>query len=236
MNTIEKRYMHSSYFAKHPNWDRKDSPWKADLVRAVLSDHEIHPSSLCEIGCGAGDVLVHLQRYYAQCRFYGYDISPQAAAFWKDHEQHGIAFRQGDYFKLRSETYDVLLMLDVIEHLRDPFTFLERLRDTSSHFVFLIPLDLSAMTVLRGGPLIDARSNEGHIHYYTKDLAIATLKDCGFEIIDWRYSGAGIRGPQRTLKTRLAVVPRLALYALHKDLGVRALGGETLVVLARPAP
>lgn len=235
MSNIEKRYYDTSYLAEHPDWDRKDSPWKADLVKAVLSDFEIRPSSICEIGCGSGDVLVQLKRYYPDTKFYGYDISPQAAAFWKELEHHGITFRQGDYFELKSEVYDVILMFDVIEHLRDPFTFLERLRSTASHFVFHIPLDLSASTVLRGHPLLNIRSKAGHIHYYTKDLAIATLKDSGFEIVHWRYSGAAVSTPQRTLKTRLAILPRLALYSLHKDFGVRALGGETLVVLARSA-
>ena len=93
----------------------------------------------------------------------------------------------------------------------------------------------SASAVLRGRPLLNVRSKTGHIHYYTKDLAIATLKDCGFGIVHWCYSGAAINYPQHTLKTRLALLPRLALYALHKDFGIRALGGETLLVLARPA-
>jgi len=234
MGNIEKRYYDTRYLAEHPDWDRKDSSWKANLVKAILSDFEIHPSRICEIGCGAGDVLVQLKRYYPDTKFYGYDISPQAAAFWKEPEHHGITFRQGDYFELKSEVCDVILMLDVIEHLRDPFTFLERLRSTAAHFVFHIPLDLSASTVLRGHPLLNSRSKAGHIHYYTKELAIATLKDCGFEILHWRYSGAAINSPKCTLKTRLAMLPRLVLYAICKDFGVRALGGETLLVLAKP--
>ncbi len=235
IGNIEKRYHDADYLAKNPDWDRKDAPWKAGLVRAVLSDFKVLPSSICEVGCGSGDVLVHLRRHYPEAAFYGYDISPQAAVFWREHEQYDIHFRQGNFFELNHEVYDVILMLDVIEHLRNPFTFLERLRNTASYFVFHIPLDLSAGTVLLGHPLINVRTKTGHIHYYTKDLAIATLKECGFEVIHHRYSGAAMNSPQCTLTTRIAMWPRRALYALHKDFGVRALGGETLVVLARTA-
>ena len=36
------------------------------------------------------------------------------------------------------------------------------------------------------------------------------------------------------LKTRFAAIPRRIAYAVNKDIGVRLLGGETLLVLAKP--
>jgi hypothetical protein len=235
MAIVERRYHDSTYLSQNPDWDRQDSPWKADLVRRLLNDSGIMPSSVCEVGCGAGDVLVNLKAHYPDVTFYGYDISPQAAQFWKEHERHGIHFQQGDFFDLYRETYDVLMLLDVIEHLSDPFTFLERLRGAAEYFVLHIPLDLSALSVLRERPLMEVRAKVGHIHYYTKSLALATVQESGFEVLSWRYSGAALNSPGRTLKTRLAMLPRRLLYALHKDIGVRALGGETLLVLARAA-
>jgi len=43
------------------------------------------------------------------------------------------------------------------------------------------------------------------------------------------YTGAAFNTPQATFKTRLAQLRRL----LNKDVGVRLLGGETLMVLAK---
>ena len=225
MAIVERRYHDGTYLCQNPDWDRQDSPWKADLVRRLLNDFGIMPCSVCEVGCGTGDVLVNLKAHYP----------PQVAQFWKEHERHGIHFQQGDFFDLYRETYDVLMLLDVIEHLSDPFTFLERLRDAAEHFVLHIPLDLSALSVLRERPLVEVRAKVGHIHYYTKSLALATVQECGFEVLSWRYSGAALYSPGKSLKTRLAMLPRRLLYALHKDIGVRALGGETLLVLARAA-
>jgi len=235
MSNIEDRYRDGSYLAENPDWDRQDSPWKAWLVLTVLSDFKIHPTSVCDVGCGAGDVLVNLRHHLPDASFFGFDISLQAADFWEEPDKQGIIFQIGDFLEINKKTYDLILMLDVFEHLRDPFTILERVREFASYFVFHIPLDLSASSVIRGRTLLDARSKSGHIHYYTKNLAIATLEDCGFEILHWRYSGASLNAPHRTFKTRLAALPRLALYSIHKDFGVRVLGGETLVVLARSA-
>ena len=125
-------------------------------------------------------------------------------------------------------------MLDVFEHIRDPFSFLENSRRHATHFVFHVPLDLSASAIVRGYPLINARKKVGHLHYYTKDLALSTLFETGYEVLDWRYTGASLNSPNRSLKTRLAAMPRRIAYAVNKDFGVRLLGGETLLVLAKP--
>lgn len=235
MSMLESRYYDGTYLAENPDWDRADASWKALLVASILADHEIKPATVCEVGCGTGDVLAHLVKNLPSARMVGYDVSPQAAGFW---DQHGkgagnLEFHQGDFHELNRTVFDVLLMLDVFEHVRDPFTFLEKSRAHSNHFVFHIPLDLSASSVARGSPLTDVRHKVGHLHYYTKDLALATLSDTGYEIVDWRYTGAALHAPNRTLRTRLSALPRALAYAIHKDAAVRLLGGETLLVLAR---
>jgi len=99
--------------------------------------------------------------------------------------------------------------------------------------LFFIPLDLSASRIVRRKPLINSRKKMGHLHYYTKDLALLTLLDTGYEVLDWRYTGSSLNFPNRSLKMRLAALPRRIAYAVNKDFGVRLLAGETLLVLAK---
>lgn len=233
MNKIEQRYHDGSYLRENPTWDREDSPWKAAMVVQAFYSGNLSPASVCEIGCGAGDVLAELRDKYPDAELCGYDISPQAAPFWREHKGKNIEFHQGDFFSLDNKTFEVLLLLDIIEHLRDPFGFLERLHGRAKYFIFHIPLDLSAFSVLRETPLLYVRNKVGHIHYYTKSLALSMLDECGYNIIDWRYTGAAIKAPAKSLKTWLAVLPRVILNAINKDLSVRMLGGETLLVVAR---
>ncbi len=98
------------------------------------------------------------------------------------------------------------------------------------YLVFHIPLDLSASSVKRSKLLI--RNRVGHLHLYTKDIALETLRDSGFKVVEWQYTGASLNLPNRTLKTRLASLPRRFVCFINKDRGVRLLGGETLAVLA----
>ncbi len=234
---LESRYYDGSYLVRNPNWDRTDAPWKAGKIAQILAENNLEPASICEVGCGSGDVLVHLRRSLRNATMTGFDISPQVAKFWKEHQAAGerIAFQLGDFHKINAARYDLLLMVDVLEDLRDPFTFLEKSRQCAGHFVFHIPLDLSANAIVRGDPFMDIRQKVGHLHYYTKELALATLVDTGYDIVEWRYTGASLNSPNRSLKTRLAALPRRIAYAVNKDFGVRLLGGETLLVLATSA-
>jgi hypothetical protein len=99
--------------------------------------------------------------------------------------------------------------------------------------VFHFPLDLSAASVLRETPLLLARRKTGHIHYYTKGLALALLADCGYRVIEARYTGAALEAPRRALRSRIAALARRLAYAIDRDWGARLLGGETLLVLAQ---
>jgi SAM-dependent methyltransferase len=236
MSKMESRYFDSRYLEENPDWDRTDAPWKASQVLSMLSENQIEPSSICEIGCGSGDILVNLLKSLPSVSMTGFDISPQVVPFWEEHKEvNQVEFHLGDFHKINDSRYDLILMLDVLEHIPDPFSFLESYRLCSDYFIFHIPLDLSASSVARGNPLLRSRCQVGHLHYYTKDLALATLEDTGYEIINWRYTGAYLNAPNRTLKTQLASIPRRLLCSFNKDLGVRILGGETLIVLAKSA-
>lgn len=235
VNHIEKRYHDGSYLANNPDWDRQDCLWKSNLVKHVLNEFKINLKSVCEIGCGTGDVLVHLKKSYPDCEYTGYDISPQAKQFWNEHKADGIRFYCGDFQELNTQYYDCILLLDVIEHLSDPFHFLDAIQKKAKYFVFHFPLDLSASTVLREKTLLNARTKVGHIHYFTKGLALALLKDANFNILHCQYTKAYWKGQDRGLKTRIAGLPRYLINRIDKDFGVRLLGGETLIVLAEAA-
>jgi hypothetical protein len=231
---IEQRYLDATYSMNNPNWDRADSPWKAGHVMNILKYHDIQPGKLVEVGCGAGDILSIISSKLPKSKLVGYDVSPHLTSYWEAHaNSNNVQFVLEDFNKVNTELFDVLLMLDVFEHVRDPFTFLEDARKWAKWFVFHIPLDLSVTTIARGYPLMDGRQKSGHIHYYTKDLALATLRDTGYNIVEWRYTGASLNSPQRSLLTRLVAPLRRILYFLNHDLAVRVVGGETLLVLAK---
>jgi SAM-dependent methyltransferase len=225
-------YSDGTYFRNNPDWHVDDSAWKARHVAGILERNAVRPASICEIGCGAGEVLRNLSRELPEAkRFVGYDISPDAYRLCAPKAGGRIEFRLGNMLEEPVE-FDLAMAIDVFEHVEDYFDFLRRLRTKATYKVFHIPLDLSALSLLRREPS-RMRKGVGHIHYFDKDIALASLEDTGHEIIDWTYTSGRTELPNLGWKSRLMKGPRKAVYALNADLAVRAFGGYSLLVLAR---
>ena len=76
---MEQIYISGDYQKRNPTWHIEESPWKARQIIRMIRNDRIDPKTICEVGCGAGEVLVQLQKYMKDnCLFWGYDISPQA--------------------------------------------------------------------------------------------------------------------------------------------------------------
>jgi SAM-dependent methyltransferase len=226
-------YQTGEYLEKNPTYHVEDSPWKADQVLRLMKRHDLQPQSICEVGCGAGEILKQLQeKLPAEVQFYGYEISPQAYALSQQRANERLHFYCEDLLSLPNTSFDLLLCLDVFEHVEDYLGFLRGLRDKARDKIFHIPLDLSVQWLWRSSPIMREREQAGHLHYFTKETALATLQHAGYEVTDWCYTPGAIANP-RSVKAKLASLPRRFLSAINQDLVVRVLGGYSLLVLAR---
>ncbi len=227
-------YTDGSYLAGNSSWHQEDLPWKAAQIKAMLDRNKIAFTTLCEIGCGAGEIINVLSRSLGDGKqFYGYEISPQAFELCLPKARKGLTFRLADLLAEGEDTFDVLLAIDVFEHVEDYLGFLKQLKPKAFHKVFHIPLDLSAQSVLRSHPIIKRRHDVGHLHYFTKETALETLRYAGYDVVDYFYTATALDLPNRGWKADLAKIPRRALFALSPDWSARLLGGYSLMVLAK---
>jgi SAM-dependent methyltransferase len=221
-------YTDGRYLSKNPGWHEDDAAWKAANVLALLGARNLTPGSIVDIGCGTGGVLAAIADVLNGTQLVGYDPSPQAIRMVE--RSNKIMLRVGIPDDVH-EHYDLLLSLDVFEHVEDYIGFLRSLRPIADWFVFHIPLDTSAQSVMRERPLLAARASVGHLHYFTRGTALATLETAGFEVVCDRLLFPKDM-PNRTLKTRIANIPRSLGQHLGPQLSARLLGGSTLLVLA----
>jgi hypothetical protein len=229
-NTI---YHDGTYLRNHPTWHAEDSRWKATQIGKILRKNNIAPSTVCEVGCGAGEILACLANDYgATVQLSGYDISRQAFEICRKKERQNLHYFLKDILDERDASFDVVLAIDVFEHVEDYFGFLRKLRTKGKFKVFHVPLDLSVQRVLRGSPILRDRAG-GHIHAFTKETALATLEDTGYEVIDSFYTRGALELPNRGWKANLLSLPRKLGFFVHQDLTVRVLGGFSLLVLAK---
>ena len=150
----------------------------------------------------------------------------------KSRESERLQFKLADVAQEDDTVFDLMLVLDVVEHVEDYFGFLKGIRPRSELKIFQIPLDLSVQTVLRKGALLKRREVHGHLHYFTKETALETLRDVGYEPLDYFFTPRCVELGEETAQ-KIARLPRKIGFAIHQDLTVRLLGGYGLLVLAK---
>jgi SAM-dependent methyltransferase len=237
---VSNTYTSGEYLeATGDSWHAEDSPWKADQIMRILGRNGINPGIITEIGCGAGHILGELskQPYLKDCQFEGYDISPQAIELCENVGGKNCRFVCKDLLEDiddNTQRSDVLLVIDVFEHVRDYMGFVEKCRKIADYKIYHIPLDIHVSSVMRNA-FIRSRYSIGHLHYFTADSAIATLKDTGHEIVDQFYTSVtfGVFKHHRSIKTAIANVPRWFCSKFSLPFTARFFAGYSLLVLAK---
>ena len=155
---MEEMYIGGEYFQKNPAWHVEDSLWKTRQILRMMARNGIKPGTVCEVGCGAGEILRQLQLSMdRECAFWGYEISPQAFELSESRANERLHFRLADIRTDKDAFFDLILIIDVIEHLEDYFGFLRDLRPKSKYKILHIPLDISSS---ERAPLPTARQVE----------------------------------------------------------------------------
>jgi ubiquinone/menaquinone biosynthesis C-methylase UbiE len=232
----DQLYTSGTYLKNNPGWHQEGSKWKADLVYDFIKRFNIPAAQVTEVGCGAGEILVQLAKQLGPAAVLkGYDISPQAIRIAKEKETEQLRFFPGDYTKIYSSKVDLILVIDVIEHVEDIYSFLRALKPAGRNFIFHIPLDLCCRTILKPHVMLQQRTSVGHIHYFTEETALWLLRDTGYVIEHFIYTKPEIDlvKPQ-TVKQWIKKVLRRSSYAVNKKLSVKLWGGYSLLLYCKP--
>ena len=209
---MSKIYQDGTYLEKNSTWHEEDSPLKAKWINKIIKINHLSPSTICEIGCGSGEILNQVSQKKTK---------------------KNLIFNFSDVLKETDKYFDIAMIVDVIEHIEDYFNFLRKVKEKANYKIFHVPLDSSILNLFRVSPIIEKRKKVGHIHYFTKETVLETLRDTGYTIIDYFYTSGSIDLPNQSWKSKLLKVPRKILFFLNKDFAVRVLGGYSLMILAK---
>jgi ubiquinone/menaquinone biosynthesis C-methylase UbiE len=226
-------YIDGGYLDRNPTWHEEHSGWKADHIASLIRDHGIAHDSIAEIGCGMGQILIELaDRMPDVGRFSGFEISPQAFARAQSKTTDRVGYENADVItNPPSVRFDIAMAIDVFEHVDDYLGFIRGMDRVGRYKIFHIPLELAVTSIVRPHTFSFARESVGHIHYFTRETALATLEHCGLKIIDERFTDLAI-DLAATTRQKLAAGPRRLLGAINKRIAARLVGGFSLLVLA----
>jgi SAM-dependent methyltransferase len=217
----------------NPTWHAEDSSFKASQVKQAIERSGITPRSIVEVGCGAGGIVAELARAYPSVPCVGFEVSEDAHGLCAQHRASNLKYVLGSFVQADEEV-DLLVCCDVFEHVDDYVGFIRALGAKARHLIFNIPLDLSVANILFRR-LDHLRGRYGHLHYFTRETALATLEHAGLKVRTEFLAAGGIARAV-TARKRLAAIPRMIVGAISPELSCRLMGGYSLVVVADGSP
>ena len=129
------------------------------------------PSRILDVGCGEGFTIDCLLRSNGQLPIHGVDYDwPALLEAKKKHPE--LLFQMGDVGRIpyTSASFDLVLCLEVLEHVREPIPALEELRRVSSrHCLISVPNEPFFMisNLLRGKNVRAWGNDPEHLHRWT---------------------------------------------------------------------
>nr|QGT50857.1 hypothetical protein Elusimicrob2101_1200 [uncultured Elusimicrobia bacterium] len=237
---MENRYTDGTYLNDNPGWHGADSAWKLSHVLRALKNTGIDGTRLktvCDAGCGAGEVIKLWAKELPQTSFYGYDVSPQALELALRDKPQNCIFRLGS--ALRPEPCNALLLLDVLEHIPDWKAFFKEWTAQAERIVIHMPLDLSVYARLRPSILARERQTVGHIHFFTARTFLRELDALGMRVLHLHYTNKYVERPPQMTRfiSRAGMFIRQAAHKfLPRAWAAYWVGGYSLMLVLEKKP
>jgi trans-aconitate methyltransferase len=163
----------------HGNRQKHESanPIQARLIRgfhrqvaALVAD--LGPRSVLDVGCGEGYVLEALRDAGIGAELAGVDRSADAIADARARLGPDVALRLGDVTELAAgPSHDLVLMLEVLEHLEDPGAMLDVLGRVSTRSVLVsVPWEpwFRAANLVRLKNVRQLGNDPEHVQHWTR--------------------------------------------------------------------
>jgi SAM-dependent methyltransferase len=129
------------------------------------------PATVLEVGMGEGEIAARIRQRYPQTRFVGIDLpDDELAAAWGDKGVSG-AFADIAHLPFPSSHFDLVLAIEVLEHVPDPDAALRELaRVGRASFVLSVPDEpiWRVANMARGKYLRDLGNTPGHIQHWSQ--------------------------------------------------------------------
>jgi SAM-dependent methyltransferase len=199
----QESYGPDYYNDTHRRWFEHPNTALFKRITAVIPTG----ASVIDVGCGRGDFLRYLHRNRPEVQLTGIDYSPN--------QDEKIRFLQGDAFELDvGERFDVVVSLNVIEHVSDCVAFANRLRELTKPGGTMVIMTVNESSILYGLARIGRRLgvplafdrlySRHHLHHFTSASLLRLLESCGLKLSKHILHNSPVKAVDLPVQNRMA--------------------------------
>jgi ubiquinone/menaquinone biosynthesis C-methylase UbiE len=190
-------YTNDTYITHNPNLHTEDSAWKTakilPLIDILFSKREQTnaPFKILDVGGGAGIILKDVASYITSTfavvvEKHVLDLSPGMVDIQRANNPDLVGAHTGSVTatSFTHKEFDLVLMIDVIEHVPKPELATQELSRIAKHAIFKVPLEscllLNMLNIIsRGKVRQKAFDTVGHVNFYTYTTALRQVAEHG---------------------------------------------------------
>lgn len=166
----------------------------------------IQPGRMLDVGCAVGFFLDEARRQGWQPE--GLDVSNFAVDYARTH--FDLPARAGSFtgMEFAPESFDLVTMWDVIEHVPDPKAYIQRAAAVlrPGGLLALATPDIESLPArLAGKRWVGYKLSEEHVYYFSRRTLAKMLEEAGFEVVEAQHVGKYV--------TMRLFLDRLSMYA-----------------------
>ncbi len=182
MNDVPIGNHYDKYAAKNPIARKLMDGFMRALDEALPAES---PGTVFELGMGEGEIADRIRRRYGNVQFTGLDLPDDGlAGEWRARTLQGV-FGDAGALPIRDHSVDLVLAIEVLEHLPAPERALQELaRIARRDVVVSVPNEPTwrALNMVRGSYLKEWGNTPGHIQHWSAKRFAAMVGD-HFEVV-----------------------------------------------------
>lgn len=181
---MDNIYTTDEYLAMNSSLHEEDSSWKIEKILPLVDKFVLQVNkteiNMLDVGGGAGLILKAVaeyieERYKIKVNKYFLDLSPGMLNVQKQNNVDFVeAFNETiSQTSISNKKIDLVLMIDILEHVPDDIAALKELARISNYVIFKVPLENSLLgefqKILKGNVDMKKLSEEkyGHVNFYS---------------------------------------------------------------------
>lgn len=174
-------YADGTYIKNNPTLHSEDSEYKFSYIHHLLKKCSFNAPQIkiLDVGGGAGVIALQVcrmlseQGYQVDC--YAFDLSQEMLSQQKSNNPY-ISLATSDFDQIRTNRFDITLLIDVIEHIPDHFSFANDVDEITDYIIYNIPIERTLFDFLRNIYMkrkyyLMQTLTLGHLHFFSASLA-----------------------------------------------------------------